>query len=213
MRRRLRKEIRALWPYWLGFWALEALFLVFAFSEEFHPVLGPAVILGLAAAAALLGVAVFGSEFGNGTMERLLSEPISRNRVWNEKTLFLAVITGIVPLAAGLIIPFEDPFSNTYPFVSSLALTIFLISLGFGPLLSLVFRQTHLAFWGLLVAVLGWYLAITVLDLLIRIPFPAIWLSNLLPRFLWHFYAPLLFLPASIAGFFLGRRKFLRLEL
>src|SRR5262249_16596900 len=80
----VKKEIRLLLPAWLGAAAI-AIFSAYSLSEE--PVLRDCIVgLGFV----LLAVASYGRELGCGTFSFLLSQPMSRRRLWLVKIGVLA---------------------------------------------------------------------------------------------------------------------------
>lgn len=107
-----------------------------------------ALVLG----AILMGAASFGSEFSNGTITLLLSQPISRSRLWFEKMLVL--IAGLLPLwllfplsSAALLSRAPDGLLSFLP----------LLGLFSAPYLSLLTRNRIGAIvFSVLIPVLGW---------------------------------------------------------
>ncbi len=86
MRSRLRKELAALGPVWMAAFIL-AVVPVLAFPRWDFTVWLGLFFLG----AILLAVETFGKEFSSGTFDLLLSQPVPRRQVWNEKLLALAL--------------------------------------------------------------------------------------------------------------------------
>jgi len=85
MNAQIRKEVRALFPYWAGTLAIT---------------MAPYLLLGRGDAelawlwycfgCALLGGLSFGHEFQHGTLSLLLAQPLSRAVIWREKMIVLA---------------------------------------------------------------------------------------------------------------------------
>src|SRR5579871_958761 len=103
MNRRMYKEVRILLPAW-GL-TMAALLLPFGFfpRDTAQTLAVSALATGLAAMAGLS----FGSEFQARTMSLLLVQPVSRYRIWFEKTLVLALGTVLAfALFHGLLRPY-----------------------------------------------------------------------------------------------------------
>jgi hypothetical protein len=205
MRRRLAKEIRQLAP-----WPAAATVLLFAVppfvgDEDriwrlFFPLY---LVLAVFAPAAR----VFGGEFDQGTVERLLSQPIARLRIWREKLLALGLTTAVafaaLQLARHLFLgkrldPLDDVESSL-----GLDLVMCLVALSGGPLVSLYCRQSFLALWGA-----------------ISLPAAPMWIwLFLLYLTLGHFHVGFFWvhIPPMIVyvpvAYVLARRLFLNLEL
>ncbi len=104
MKPRWRKEFRALLPGALGWWLMAALLVplqVFHQAGTFEPAWWLAV--------SVLAAAVFGQEFSAHTLERLLSQPVSRRRLWYEKMLPAAVMILLIPAVIILLMVLLDP--------------------------------------------------------------------------------------------------------
>jgi hypothetical protein len=86
----VKKEIRLLLPGWVAaiVLAIAPMWLVSHWSPgpEIAPVLDVVYLVGIM----LLGLASFGEEFNSRTFQLLLSQPISRRRIWSTKLLTLA---------------------------------------------------------------------------------------------------------------------------
>jgi ABC-type transport system involved in multi-copper enzyme maturation permease subunit len=195
MTRRLVKEIRQ-----LALWPAAATVLLFAVSPllEGRRWIGSAFLLYFLLAVFVPAARLFGAEFDQRTIERLLSQPMARKRIWREKLLALTLTTALsfaaLQLARRL---FGGPGS------SGVDLVLCLVAFTGGPLVSLYTRQSFLGLWG----------AIS----LLAVPF-WIWLF-LVYLTLGHFHVgffwvhiPPMFLYAPIA-YVAGRRLFLSLEL
>lgn len=97
-----KKEIRQLMPM-----AVLAIFLawlpwvVFAITRQSISVIVLDVMSSMS--AILLGVAAYGSEINSGTMSLLLSQPVDRRKIWNQKGWLLGLVAAIVILAPFLI--------------------------------------------------------------------------------------------------------------
>ena len=152
MNPRILKECRALAPMW-GV----ALLLVLTpllllptrrLFEDIISLLLPVFTLG----AVLLSIATFGKEFAQGTYGLLLVQPISRWRLWWEKTLVLGLALASVWLVfLGLVLEFtavRDRISGLT--AGDLVITSLLIgsaAYGGGLCLTLLLRQANGAFW------------------------------------------------------------------
>jgi ABC-type transport system involved in multi-copper enzyme maturation permease subunit len=195
MRARLVKEIRQLAP-----WPAAGILLLFAVPPflgterlivEFYLVY---LVLAVFAPAARL----FGAEFDHGTLERLLSQPISRRRIWREKLCALAVVLALAFFALQLA---RRLFLGSGP--SAFDLVVCLAAFSGGPLVSLYLRESFLALWGSMslpaVPIWGWLYLIY----LSRGDFHV--------GFFWVHVPPMI-LYVAIA-YVVGRRRFLTLEL
>ncbi len=205
MTARLAKEIRQLAP-----WPLAATLLLFAVPPFLGSERAIQAVFLIYHVVAVFGPAarIFGAEFDERTIERLLSQPIARVRIWREKLLALAFTTTLafaaLQLARGLFLVSSlglsfDHLENS----SGLDLVVCLVAFTGGPLVSLYARQSFLAVWGAM-----------------SLPGAAIWawlflvylsLGHFHVGFFWvHIPPMMLYLPA---GYFAGRRIFLNLEL
>src|SRR4051812_28807110 len=116
MKRRLEKEFRALWlPCAIAAVAaiLFPLRRLFGTGEgapqNFAGVPGAliwilfeAATFAFVAGLVMLPAMSFGSEFHNRTFPLLLSQPLSRRRIWSEKTLALLLAIGLPAAVYGL---------------------------------------------------------------------------------------------------------------
>jgi hypothetical protein len=138
---RLLKEARGLLPAWLATLCLvlaplAALRLLPLPHPSFlAPELGLVGVGGLALGPLVLSSTTFGREFDDGTFGLLLSQPVSRWRLWWEKTgvlaLALATVCGTLLLAAGgSLLPVQ------------VVTGIIVAAYGGGLLCSLLMRQT-----------------------------------------------------------------------
>jgi ABC-type transport system involved in multi-copper enzyme maturation permease subunit len=169
----------------------------------------------------LMGAAIFGREFDLGTMERLLSQPISRKKLWLHRIKIL-VYTVLIPPLIGftIILPFHVLHLANYLYRHSLnefllnyALTFTLLlfsGLSSGILMSLYIRNTNTAFWASIAstgsaAILWVIIGPFTLNLIcgrdIMYGKYTLFFMAGIPLFLW-----------SITAFFLARRKFMRIE-
>jgi ABC-2 family transporter protein len=193
MKARLVKEIRQLVP-----WSAAGILLLFTVPPllgterlivEFYLVY---LVLAVFAPAARL----FGAEFDHGTLERLLSQPISRGRIWREKLVALGLVIALAFLALQLA---RRLFTGSGP--SAFDLMVCLAAFSGGPLVSLYLRESFLALWG-------------------SMSLPAIWVwpyvLYLTPGDFhvgsYWVYVPPVILYVAVA-YVLGRRRFLTLEL
>jgi ABC-type transport system involved in multi-copper enzyme maturation permease subunit len=141
---------------------------------------------------------VFGAEFDRGTLERLLSQPISRRRIWREKLGSLALVISVAFLALQLA---RRLYLGSGP--SAVDLVVCLAAFSGGPLASLYLRESFLALWGSMslpaVPIWGWL----GLVYLIRGDFHV--------GFFWVHVAPMI--PYVAIAYVVARRRFLTLEL
>lgn len=139
MSRRIFKELRQLAP-----WPLAATLVLFALA----PFLGRDHLFLLFQLYVLVAIfapsaRVFGAEFDQGTIDSLLSQPLSRLRLWREKFLATSLVAAIAFAALQLArYLFHARFSWRVDFLECL------VALGGGPLASLYFRQSLLGLCG-----------------------------------------------------------------
>ena len=199
MIRRVLKDIRETWPYWVGMVALllvpvaagwsygwsQGLFdripaprpkpdpaaLAKAyqnFREGWQRIL-PYLALLHYLVFLLIAVSLFGAEFKHQTMARLLAQPVSRRRIWFEKSLaYLFIVSvvlvcewliyrklfrGIEPMYQMAVSEQDVPIGPWYPGTSWILcfFSVAALALASGTLTSLFLRQTHTAFWAALV--------------------------------------------------------------
>jgi len=195
MRTRLVKEIRQLAP-----WPAAGILLLFAVPPllgtdrlivEFYLVY---IVLAVFAPAARL----FGAEFDHGTLARLLSQPISRGRIWREKMGALALVLAVSFLALQLA---RRLFLDSGP--STFDLMVCLAALSGGPLVSLYLRESFLALWGSMslpaVPIWGWL--------------GLVYLTRGDFQVGFFFVHPTPILPYVAVAYVFARRRFLTLEL
>ncbi len=156
MHARVFKECRALAPTWVvALLVVLAPILIWPLTRDSDSVLVVATF-GFGLSAALLSVASFGKEFAQGTYGLLLAQPISRWRLWWEKTLVLGAALGTALLVfVGTVLvfvhvrnPYTGPFANTP--AGELVLVGALLAgaaYGGGLFLTLLLRQANGAFW------------------------------------------------------------------
>jgi ABC-type transport system involved in multi-copper enzyme maturation permease subunit len=205
MTARLAKEIRQLAP-----WPLAATILLFSVPPFLGSETAIQAVFLIYHVVAVFGPAarIFGAEFDERTIERLLSQPIARVRIWREKLLALALTTTLalaaLQLARSLFLVSSlglsfDHLENS----SGLDLVMCLVAFTGGPLVSLYARQSFLALWGAM-----------------SLPGAAIWawlflvylaLGHFHVGFFWvHIPPMILYIPSAYVA---GRRLFLNLEL
>jgi ABC-type transport system involved in multi-copper enzyme maturation permease subunit len=195
VRERLLKEIRELAPWWvvgtLLLFAVPSLLGTGSLVVEFYLAY---LILAVFAPAARL----FGAEFDHGTLERLLSQPIARERIWREKLLALTIVLAGAFLALQLA---RWLFLGLGP--SAYDLVVCLAALSGGTLVSLYLRQSFLALWGAmsLPAVPIW--GFLFLVYLARGDFHV--------GFFWAHVVPMI--PYVAVAYVAARRRFLTLEI
>lgn len=195
MRTRLVKEIRQLAPG-------PAAGIVLLFGVP--PILGTEqllvefYLLYLTLAVFAPAARLFGAEFDHGTLERLLSQPISRRQIWLEKMGALALVIAVSFLALQLA---RRLFLGSGP--SAVDLVVCLAAFSGGPLVSLYLRESFLALWGSmsLPAVPIWVWLIPIY--LTR--------GDVDVGFLWVHVAPMI--PYIAIAYVVARRHFLTLEL
>src|SRR6266699_3330174 len=157
MEQRIRKEFRALLAPWLLalLLAMTALWWRPSTDEDASLVLWLACFsLGMV----LLAVAAFGREFSHETLRALLSQPISRSRLWLEKAGVLALAMVCVLLMFNVVVYYS--FAAPHPVAGYLA----------HPVASI----------GLLVSVAAWSGGLCS-TLLLRQMISAVWMAILLP--------------------------------
>jgi ABC-type transport system involved in multi-copper enzyme maturation permease subunit len=204
MTRRLAKEIRQLAPWPAA--ATVLLFVIPSFLEGGRMVRA-VFLLYLLLAVFAPAARVFGAEFDQRTIERLLSQPIARGRIWREKILALALMTVLAFSALQLARSFFLGGSLHYALddldsSSGVDLWMCLAAFTGGPLVSLYVRQSFLALWGALslpgIAIWGWLFLVYLA------------LGHFHVGFFWvHIPPMILYVPIAYVA---GRRLFLNLE-
>jgi hypothetical protein len=143
---RLIKETRGLLPAWLGTLLLVvvplALLRLLPFPRPNPGVLAHGLwvlhTLGLALGPLVLSSTTFGREFDDVTFGLLLSQPVSRWRLWWEKTGLLALALATLGGAALALLVWQDLGTNLLPTIAGIILAAY----GGGLLGSLLVRQT-----------------------------------------------------------------------
>ncbi len=226
MNPRISKELRVIVPYAVVSQA--ACFGAAAGAKALH--LSWEDVWGFAVLAEfvfflLAGSVLFGAEFSDSTMERLLSQPVPRERIWKEKIFSLVAVLipcmffnlgdsvsrylRLGPYRWGNFMTIMDALGSFF-----LALTAASIAISTAPMLALYTRKTHTAFFGSLVLPLAGLLLVLMLSQII---------ASMLPR------APgqasinesrlsliVFFVFASVwcsSTYWLARRRFLKLEI
>jgi hypothetical protein len=87
MNRQLSKEYRAIGPYWLIALALPLAPLFFVSNS---PDIAVLCAVGYVLGCVLLGAVVFGTEWNHKTMDLLLAQPVSRQKIWHDKMRVLS---------------------------------------------------------------------------------------------------------------------------
>jgi len=204
MIRRVLKDMRETWPYWVGLIALllvpittgwiygesqglfdkalaqrpkpdyEAIARAYQnFREAWQRIL-PYLALIHYLVFLLVAVSLFGAEFKHQTMARLLAQPVSRRRIWSEKSLAYLLIVSVVFVCEWFI--YGKTLFRTGrlyqawdPMISWILcfLSVAALALASGTLTSLFLRQTHTAFWAALVLPVLVFLVLTAGDALI----------------------------------------------
>ena len=154
MKARLWKEGRALFPYWAAAMLVSLLCVTMTGAPGLWILLA---VLG----ESVLGAVGFGHEYAHGTMPMLLSQPLSRRRVWYEKMGVLGAALFSVA-AANVIVPFFtiQNLIHVPPAGVLVILGFPVIVLLTGPALTLLLKNTLAAalFAPLLPIALGWIL-------------------------------------------------------
>jgi hypothetical protein len=144
----VRKEVRALLPWWAGVGATTTALWLLARQQPGYPVFGESELwvmmaygLGILAVAALS----VGHELTHNTLSSLLAQPISRLRVLATK--FGVLIPAVVMLGIGgsLLFP-DEPYIDQYKPVSSVTRSLLvwgpvMAGIGLVPLLTVLTRR------------------------------------------------------------------------
>jgi len=156
---RVYKELRALAPVWaLGALAILGFALVGTVEMDIeYRLFFLAASFGMYAVIAfVMGAMCFGSEFDEGTLQPLLSQPAPRALIWVEKNiaLFVLMATCHLVLCVGLWLLRDHlgDYSSTISAYVTLGLLILVYAGIGGPFCSLFLKQTHLAVWISMVA-------------------------------------------------------------
>ena len=234
---RVRKDFRILAPYFVA--ALVVHFLAWGYAMNVTGGYWPLVLILnymiQMIFITLIAVLPFGIEFDHNTWERLFSLPISRRRIWWEKTLLVTLLCIILCgvylfyFPVGYIAEFrnESQQMNRGDLASVYSLFFYLVLLPIfmGPSIALHCRQTHIAFWRTLIYSLGTLIVLFILLACIEeLPyFRKVrefieWIhdSFLVEPFYGRFglYTPLIVcaVPWCILAYVLARRRFERME-
>ncbi len=201
----LKKEIRLLLPSWIL--GLGATFLVFFYQNDpnyhsgFRMLVNAAPMFLIPAMVLMMALDSFGRELSAATFSNLLTQPISRRRIWRTKTFLLAAAILIIwltlwcALLGNKNIVFK-PEEFRYVFLTTV---LFAVSLGSGGLwTTLLLRQVAAAFWfTLLVPAI---LLVPILSLQEKYP------ASTVPALV------IVLSLYSVAGFLFARRLFLRAQ-
>lgn len=230
MIKRLYKEFQILkWPFIAAVLSVPLTLLITQDSELRWNI--PIVIQLLC--CAIMGSAIFGQEFENITMEKLLAQPMSRVRIWREKILVLGLCAGGAALVniinpeyyfprelRGIFLPNLEKYA--YMNESGDILLNFIIPIGLGNLglmcagllMALYIRKTHTAFWGALTSTL---FIMILWQFMLSLGFSVFGMSSIIYSEGFRTYDKTinisfpLFLWCAVA-YIMGRRKFLILE-
>ena len=203
---RLAKETRALFPSWAAIAGLMG--VSFLFDTNSRQVMSYSVyVFG----CALLGSVIVGQEFQHRTMGLLLSQPVSRQRLWSEKMFVLGVALLGLLMWLAIIWPMRIGFVS-FKIRHSQELLRALVQYGFppllgfctGPVLTLLVRITIA---GMALTFLC-PVALLILSHWLR---PQFFVSQYDPRILPDYLVPIFGLYAFTL-FWLGYRRFQRLE-
>ncbi len=176
MNAQLVKEMRSLRPFWLVAAALPLLPLLLMKGND-RPWGSDQpwwCVAGFLAGCVLLGCASFGSEWNHQTMDLMLVQPVSRRRLWRDKTrvLALALVTVLGLAVPGFV---ASPVEFQQPFLSVSGVLWCLLplawALGVGPWMTLRLGNTIAAFVFTLCSPFAW---ISVMSLIL----PAGWESS-----------------------------------
>lgn len=136
MKARLYKEFRLLAPAWGG-----ALLLAAVTPQVLWDLSFVALGLGLV----VLAVSSLGREFSSRTFSLLLTQPLTRTRLWTEKASVLAAAFGVVGLVFWLSrsVEMDNPFANNLDAPSGGLITALMLAVAFsgGLWTALLFRQ------------------------------------------------------------------------
>ena len=136
----VRKEIRLLLPTWVISLALAIIPFWWAASAPFCCTLG----------ALLVSLALYGQEFGAGTFQQFLAQPIAREKLWWTKAGVLSVSVLSV-VVTGLLASFSGRHGNFFPHdvISFAASTICMVVAAFagGLWTTILLRQVAAALW------------------------------------------------------------------
>lgn len=230
MKKRLYKEFQIIkWPF-----IIAALSFPFTFLITEDPELRWNIPIAIQLlCCAIMGSAIFGQEFEHSTMEKLLSYPLSRIRIWREKMLVLGFCTAGAALVNSINPEYYFPgttHGNFLPNLQDLSyinerqniFLNFIIPIGLGYLallcsgifMSLYIRKTHTAFWGALTSTL---FIMILWQIVIPLGFSLLGISSMLYNEVYQTFdkntnisLPLFLW--SIAAYLLARKKFMKLE-
>jgi hypothetical protein len=148
----VKKEIRLLLPAWIAAMMLAVApgWIIQHFSNYPREVDDNVLPWFVIAGMLFLGIASFGQEFSFNTLSFLLSQPVSRARIWRTKTLLLAAAMASVWLAWGVSRSLHQPMpalGRSGPGVW-LPTGLFALAIYSGGLwMVLLFRQVAASFW------------------------------------------------------------------
>jgi hypothetical protein len=99
----VRKEVRLMLPSWLTALALALVPFGVFWCLPVRSVDGPAhlALVTFSIGALMMALATFGGELGAGTFSALMSQPVSRLRLWRVKVSVLALAMGSILLVVG----------------------------------------------------------------------------------------------------------------
>jgi len=218
MRVRLEKEFRPLVTAWIpAIMIILSLWVIYDIEKGFLLSWFTQLI-----ASFLMGAIVFGVEFECGTMERLLSQPIERKRVWREKMgiLAFAIFIPFLLLSVFCMIFLRNELIEYcgrrlhWPLETYEAgfLFFFIMSYGSafcaGPFMALTIRKTHTAFWAAVTSTA--FIVVVWLFFVSMIPEPASGGKFSLYSLIIPAWIPLLIW--NVTTYLLARRKFMQLE-
>ncbi len=216
---RIRKEFLLLFPYGVAALAIILGIEPYRFLAQQGESGSLAFVICLQFMVfALMGALTFGFEFGEKTIERLLSNPIPRRNIWREKISVLLGIGLLCIIADHIYFLWLASFSSgllrRYD-EFAVGMGILAIGLTTPTLIVLYSRQTHTAFWAgillpLAVFILG---AIAYEQIILRYgpAFIPAFFKSLGPKrdqMVFWVLAPLW----CVLCLFLSHRKFLKLE-
>jgi hypothetical protein len=230
MIRRLYKEFRIIkWPFIAAILSVPLTLLITEDCQLRWKI--PTTVQLLC--CALMGSAIFGQEFEYGMMEKLLTQPTSRVRIWREKLLVLVLCAGsgfLVNLInpeyclPGLIrgffflnldtVAYRNKERNIFLKAIIHIGPAYLAIMCAGSCAALYIRKTHTAFWGSLTSTL---FIMILWQFMISLGFSLFGMSSILysTRFQTYDNTIYITLPMFLWGmviYILARKKFMKLE-
>ncbi len=222
-RTRILKEFRLLALPWLL--ALVAIPFVYGFNRATGDNMPWELLGGVCyiqtIAFNMMSAFIFGSEYGHQTMERLLAHPLPRLRIWREKLGILAFLMAICLLVDAIycvwrfsegvyfVWIFSPRFVNHKDQFEDLGYVFLYACLSFstGPRVTFHVKQTQTAFCATLVLPIASFVLFLALAGLAQL-----WIRDLVTKITNDFVIVGFGIVWSFTAYYLGRRKFLNLE-